>query len=420
MKVAQAGSLIACAMLACCTAQAVAVLRIEGQPGLSVQVDGAYVGEIPVGATALQISEPALGMRRLTLLRGGKTVHEGRVRIRNDNLIVLREPDFHAPPLPHPNESLRSGTLIVRGFTSLQSLAIPGLLDEFRPTDSQTVFTRLPAGKYQAVVTDAMLGSKECINFEIKAEQIALLRVDSASPADRIGYSRLTSVGGTYDRQIPGLGLHLVWLEPGGFERAESTRAGRTRPAARVRLAEGFWIGRTEVTQAQWQAVMDANPSQFKEVERPVERVTWDEAMEFCRRLTETERAAGRLPVDAAYTLPTEAQWEYACRAGTMTPSASAAQLRQTSWLHNEHNHQTQMTGVLAENEWGIADLVGNVAEWCLDVDPEMPQVRIARGGSYDTSLLNAEVFALANLVHSQARNPSVGLRIVLINTVRD
>jgi formylglycine-generating enzyme required for sulfatase activity len=246
------------------------------------------------------------------------------------------------------------------------------------------------------------------------------LRVDSASPADRIGYSRLTSAGGAHDREIPGLGLHLVWLEPGGFERAESTRGGRTRPAARVRLAEGFWIGRTEVTQAQWQAVMDANPSQFKGGERPVERVTWDEAMEFCRRLTETERTAGRLPAGAVYTLPTETQWEYACRAGTMTPSASATQMRATSWLHNEHNHQTQMVGKLAENAWGIADLVGNVAEWCLDEDPEVPQQRIARGGSYDTSLLDTEIFSLADAIHFEARNPSVGFRIVLINTVRD
>src|SRR5690606_12580790 len=86
-----------------------------------------------------------------------------------------------------------------------------------------------------------------------------------------------------------------------------------------VRLTRGYWLGKTPVTQGQWQALMGNNPSHFKGANLPVERVSWDEAMAFCRRLTERERAAGRLPAGYAYTLASEAQWEYAARAGTTT-----------------------------------------------------------------------------------------------------
>ena len=84
-----------------------------------------------------------------------------------------------------------------------------------------------------------------------------------------------------------------------------------------VTLTEGYWLGKYEVTQAQYQAVMGKNPSYFKGDDLPVECVSWDDAANFCAKLTEIERAAGRLPAGYEYVLPTEAQWEYACRAGT-------------------------------------------------------------------------------------------------------
>ena len=86
-----------------------------------------------------------------------------------------------------------------------------------------------------------------------------------------------------------------------------------------VTLTNGFWLGKHEVTQAQWEQVMGSNPSNFKGANRPVETVSWNDVTSFCEKLTEQERTAGRLPVGMAYQLPTEAQWEYACRAGTTT-----------------------------------------------------------------------------------------------------
>ena len=85
-----------------------------------------------------------------------------------------------------------------------------------------------------------------------------------------------------------------------------------------VTLTRGYWMGKYEVTQAQYEAIMGKNPSYFKGADLPVEQVTWYDAMTFCAKLTEQERAAGRLPEGYEYTLPTESQWEYACRAGTV------------------------------------------------------------------------------------------------------
>ncbi len=116
---------------------------------------------------------------------------------------------------------------------------------------------------------------------------------------------------------IPDLNLELVPIAAGTFTLGSENGDADEKPLTRVTLTKAFWLGKTEVTQREWVAVMGSNPSNFKGETLPVEEVSWTDAMEFCRKLTERERAAGRLPEGYAYTLPTEAQWEYACRAGT-------------------------------------------------------------------------------------------------------
>lgn len=122
---------------------------------------------------------------------------------------------------------------------------------------------------------------------------------------------------------IERLNLELVWIEPGTFTMGSPTNEpGRNKaegPQTRVTLSKGFWLGKTEVTQRQYEMETGTNPSHFKAAgeDAPVEKVSWLDAMTFCRALTERERLAGRLPGGYEFTLPTEAQWEYACRAGT-------------------------------------------------------------------------------------------------------
>ena len=191
--------------------------------------------------------------------------------------------------------------------------------------------------------------------------------------------------------------LKLKWIAADIFEMGSPTwEPGRGSDERRhlVTLTEGYWLGETEVTQAQWQAVMGSNPSYFKGSSLPVDKVNWHDAMKFCRKLTESERAASRLPEGMVYTLPTEAQWEYACRAGVM--GAYAGSLKDMGWYSANSDGKTHAVGQKLANAWGFYDMHGNVWEWCLDwsgdypsgsvVDPRGARSgigRVLRGGSW-------------------------------------
>lgn len=190
-------------------------------------------------------------------------------------------------------------------------------------------------------------------------------------------------------------------------------------------LTRPFWLGRTEVTQAQWTTIMGSNPSEFKGDDRPVENVSCDDAMEFCRKLTERERAAGRLPARHAYTLPTEAQWEYACRAGTT--GDYAGDRNAMAWYDANSGYTTHPVGTKQANAWGMADMHGNVWEWCHDwsaaypggevTDPRGPasgSARVVRGGSWDFPAVHARS-AGRNEQTPVDRSHNFGFRLALV-----
>jgi formylglycine-generating enzyme required for sulfatase activity len=212
----------------------------------------------------------------------------------------------------------------------------------------------------------------------------------------------------------------MVWIPPGTFvmgsPAGEVDRQGDEGPATEVVLTKGFWLGKHEVTQREWEGVMGSNPSQFKgDPDLPVEKVSWGEAMEFCRKMTVRERGAGRLPKGYEYSLPTEAQWEYACRAGTRSATAFGDALSSTqanfdgNYPYNggakgPYLGKTAKVGSYAPNGWGLYDMHGNVWEWCLDwysdklpvgsvTDPRGPSsgsYRVKRGGGWVATVSTA------------------------------
>lgn len=183
----------------------------------------------------------------------------------------------------------------------------------------------------------------------------------------------------------------------------------QAQPVHQVTITHPFWMASYEVTQAEYQAVLGSNPSLFVAANRPVEQVSWDQAVAYCDALTVQEAAAGRLPLGYEYRLPTEAEWEYCCRAGTTTEYHSGATLAcgQENIAYSQHTSsscaspggvQTSVVGSYAPNAWGLYDMRGNVEEWCLDawdnsnnypagpvVDPYVLSgpVRVLRGGSW-------------------------------------
>jgi formylglycine-generating enzyme required for sulfatase activity len=216
--------------------------------------------------------------------------------------------------------------------------------------------------------------------------------------------------------------MDMIWCPPGTFTMGSPSKEadrGTDETEHNVSLTKGFYLGKYEVTQAQYEAVTGSNPSVFNETSngnRPVENVNWTEAVAFCTLLTNQEQAAGRLPAGWAYVLPTESQWEYACRAGTTTAFSWGDGISSTNANYNWDGgptngndfKQTRDVGRYFANPWGFFDMHGNVFEWTSDwyqaaypmdnplVDPNGPasgSERVVRGGSWyhvETTLRSA------------------------------
>ncbi len=157
--------------------------------------------------------------------------------------------------------------------------------------------------------------------------------------------------------------MKFAWIPPGSFMMGGSANDDE-KPIHKVIITRGFYLGIFPVTQAQWAWVMGSGnrPSYFPYDDRPVEQVSWDDCQIFCARLRELTNRPIRLP--------TEAEWEYACRAGTSTDYYSGngePALQQAGWYAGNSDEQTHPVGKKAANEFGLYDLHGNVWEWCSD-----------------------------------------------------
>ena len=231
--------------------------------------------------------------------------------------------------------------------------------------------------------------------------------------------------------------LQMLWVEPGTFTMGSPTsEAGRVTSETEhnVTLTNGFYLGKYEVTQAQYEAVMTGNsnslsatPSQWPgNANRPVEKVSWSDIQVFLTRLNAAEQAAGRLSAGWQYVLPTESEWEYACRAGITTAYSWGNDVNSThaNWDYGNDANQTVNVGQYAANPWGFYDMHGNVWEWLNDwkanypggaqTDPEGPASgshRVKRGGSwnYPGSYLRS---AKRNLSTPGTRVNSLGFRV--------
>lgn len=203
----------------------------------------------------------------------------------------------------------------------------------------------------------------------------------------------------------------LVAIQPGTFQMGSNAASGipyygspSTQPVHQVTISYSFWMGATEVTQAQYQALMGTNPSSFPGANHPVEQVSWNNAVAYCAALTAQQAALGNVPAGYQYRLPTEAEWEYACRAGTSAEFNTGSALFCNDarfWYSNHSNslcnsNNSVPVGSYAPNAFGLYDMHGNVWEWCLDsydgyadsavTDPFVTGglFRVVRGGGWN------------------------------------
>ncbi|MGH7169154.1 MAG: SUMF1/EgtB/PvdO family nonheme iron enzyme [Gemmataceae bacterium] len=204
-----------------------------------------------------------------------------------------------------------------------------------------------------------------------------------------------------------GVDMTFAWIPPGTFLMGsppkEPERGGDNETPHFVTLPDGFYLGIHAVTQAQWQAMMGNNPSHFKGENLPVDTASWQDSQKFCKKFSQRD--------GKHYRLPTEAEWEYACRAGTTTPFHFGKTINTDQVNYNGSNYpygkgkkgvyrrQTTTVGSFPPNPWGLFDMHGNIWEWCQDwygpyensrtKDPSRTKKvsksdRVLRGGSYD------------------------------------
>ena len=222
------------------------------------------------------------------------------------------------------------------------------------------------------------------------------------------------------------IGMDFKVILPGSFNMGtditEKLCKNDETPLHQVKISRPFYLGVCEVTQQQWEFIMGSNPSFFKNPTSPVETVTWNDAKEFCEKLGQKD---GR-----TYRLPTEAEWEYACRAGTSGlyhNDLSSDSLYRIAWCSSRFNApRTKPVKMHQPNEWGLYDMHGNVSEWCEDwfgdytsinyedpIGPSSGVMRVIRGGCYSDlarDCRSASRFAKP----VQFRSKTVGFRVLI------
>jgi formylglycine-generating enzyme required for sulfatase activity len=233
--------------------------------------------------------------------------------------------------------------------------------------------------------------------------------------------------------------VELIAIPTGEFMMGSDNESFSETPAHRVVIPDGLLLGKYPITQAQWLHVMGYNPSVFSgALDRPVDSVSWDQAAEFCCQLAKK--------LDRSVRLPSEAEWEYACRAGTPedfffdswgpfvddteVPSAARQALSEHAWFDLNSQGSTQSVGLKQPNPWGLHDMIGNVWEWCEDVwhssyagapsdgtpwteDQNRQPRRCLRGGAWDMNAFRCRS-SYRSWDHRNLATNRFGFRIVV------
>ena len=304
--------------------------------------------------------------------------------------------------------------------------------DQFREAVTSFIKDRLTESFWEDEINsleeDMFVGDDTADEEKAKSAKLCMgLDVPRGTPGVTAGEDRVVDLGGA-------LKMELAWIEPGSFmmgsPSSEEAR-GRDETLHSVTLTKGFWMGKYEVTQGQWQQVMGNNPSEFQDAGKlaPVEQVSWDDCQEFMCKLNGKE-------IDGSFRLPTEAEWEYACRAGTTTAFNRGKDLSLTTdgypdldgvaWLSLNSRKATHTVGQKPPNAWGLYDLLGNVWEWCQDWFGDYPDGsvtdpkggssglrRVVRGGSWDSTTWSCRS-AYRDRYDPSVRSGRVGFRVVL------
>jgi formylglycine-generating enzyme required for sulfatase activity len=337
-----------------------------GRDNLFMDVD-----TIALGLDFVEAIQDAVGSCDVLLAVIGRqwltsTDSQGRRRLDNPEdfvrLEILTALERRIPVIP----------VLVGGASMPRSTELPDMLPSFARRQALVVGDRFhPDVNRLIAALELVLGAASSASASSPAPHIAL----EPTFANSIGMEFVLIPAGTFMMGSPD---------------SDTEARDDEKPAHRVTISQPFYLGKYPVTQAQWAAVMGNNPSQCKgHPTQPAGGVSWDDALAFLHKLNEREGGGD-------YCLPTEAQWEYACRAGTETPRYHS-DVNAIAWYKENSKKRLQPVGQKLPNAWGLYDMLGNVSEWCHDgrrkytadaaIDPMGPTsasaFRVFRGGGW-------------------------------------
>jgi formylglycine-generating enzyme required for sulfatase activity len=280
----------------------------------------------------------------------------------------------------------------------------------FHWNDAAKTLTAEPAnegGKVKRAFKLRVMPDKETTPFEYGGSKAT---TKLAAKSETTAKTNLTvDLGG-------GVTMDFMLIQPGTFTMVEK------QAAHKVTLTKPFYLGKYHVTQEQWTRVMETNPSHFQGPKHPVETVSWEDCQLFVRKLG--EKGTGQ-----TFRLPTEAEWEYACRAGSTSRwcyGDAEAGLAEFGWYDLNSGGATHPVGEKKPNAWGLHDMHGNVWQWCADWHGDYPQgditdptgastgsARATRGGEWNRNAYHA-TSAFRGKTPPAQRLKNIGLRLVL------
>ena len=324
-----------------------------------------------------------------------------------------------ATPVWQTNSSREDRRVKVAGFLLVTGIVLGGC-GPSQPPDE----TAVPVDSSAAAVGGDDFADADEVADSYDTSEAAVSVDSSAAAVGGDDFADADEMADSYDTRVgywsDNLGMEFVWIPKGEFRMGSASHEAERdeEPITRVRISRGFWLGKHEVTQAEWEVVMGENPSEFSGCGRcPVESVSWEDTQAFIRRLNERDGKD-------LYRLPTEAEWEYAARAGT-TVDRYARNLDAVAWYGDNSGGWTHPVAQKESNAFGLHDMLGNVGEWVQDWYGRYPGTlltdprgagpgpgRVTRGGSWIVSARSCRASDRGNLVPSD-RNSRIGFRLL-------
>lgn len=388
-----------------------AMLSVEADvTGATVFVDGRHLGQTPLSDTGVDSGE-----RIVLVEKEGYKPYSKRIKFEKGRTVSLM--------ITLDREQAPVARLFVDTSPENADVKIMNITPKFfqgMTLAPDTYHVRVSANGYKTQDLRVELGQGEDKRLDVRLE--AVVTAPAGGHTDPSGGKKFTNR----------YGMSFVYIEPGTFTMGSPSnepQRGSDEKQHQVTLTKGYYMQTTEVTQGQWKQVMGSNPSYFKNCgdNCPVEQVSWDDAQAFIKKLNSRD--------GGGYRLPSEAEWEYACRAGTSTPFSFGRCLSTdqanydgnyplTGCSKGKYRQTTTPAASFASNDWGLYDMHGNVYEWCQDwygkytndsTDPvgsSGGSSRVLRGGCWSIS---AEHCRSANRSYFSPddRNGSIGFRLV-------